>query len=414
MATFGDITVRNFKVSQVSDFFGEAYFRRAVTFRDLVTFRHNAETSGECQYDKNMEYTDINPCIIWSNDKKDEPVKIMYNYLDEYRPPAGLKVVGDPKKNSSPAWFEVEGDIIIGGALQQRNGDIYTDHRFLSNNKNENKAKDPSNSEKIDPQFNGHYPAFEVRGSDSWDSIIWEVNNAPDIPDSQIADFEKIKSEYEKEMLKCNWASQNGYYEMYKKGSHNLQLWSSKTNNRQDDLLVREITPEGDITIGKYFPEEEENPKRYGNLNVGNEIRAYKVYNAVWNDLTDLIDVPEDTKLEYGKCYIFDGKKYFPSKHYGQKGIIGIHSDTSGLSMGLKPNKTQLSIAVAGFVLAYVDKDYPPGTPLTCSKDGSLTKLKKIDKILSPESIVGTFYKPELKEKWYGIKVNGRKWIKIL
>lgn len=153
-----------------------------------------------------------------------------------------------------------------------------------------------------------------------------------------------------------------------------------------------------------------------GGLTVSGDIYGYKVHNAVWNDLVDCIPVPEMTNLEYGFCYCFDGKDYYRSTRYCEKGIIGIHSDTSGFMLGERPTKT-LNSSVAGYVLAYVDKEYPVGTPLTCTKQGFLTKMRMIDRIIHPERIVATFWKFEEEDKWgpkgSQVNVNGRMWVKI-
>ena len=148
-------------------------------------------------------------------------------------------------------------------------------------------------------------------------------------------------------------------------------------------------------------------------------ITGSAVYNAVWNDLADCLVVPEDTILEPGYCYCFDGEKYYKSAKYLDDGIMGIHSDTYGFAMGRREEEDQLRIhlAVAGCVLAYVDKEYPVGTPLTCMEDGRLTEIKMEDKIKYPEKIVATYWKSELGETWGSenrlVQVNGRKWVKI-
>ena len=154
-----------------------------------------------------------------------------------------------------------------------------------------------------------------------------------------------------------------------------------------------------------------------GGLGVQGNIYGSKVWGCVWNDLADCIDVPESTDLEYGYCYCFDGENYYKSTEYLNDGIIGIHSDTAGFCMGKREDGKQMDVAVAGFVLAYVDKEYPAGTPLTCTENGYLTKIEKSDKMEYPEKIVATYWKNESSEYWGGekdkIKVNGRKWVKI-
>ena len=144
---------------------------------------------------------------------------------------------------------------------------------------------------------------------------------------------------------------------------------------------------------------------------------APAVYGAVWNDLADSISVDQDCELEHGYCYCFDGEKYNKSSKYMDDGIIGIHSDTFGFRMGYEKDKKKLDVAVSGFVLAYVDKEYPSGTPLTCTENGYLTEIKKQDKIEYPEKIVATYWKNEPSDEWgteeRKVKVNGRKWVKI-
>ena len=100
-----------------------------------------------------------------------------------------------------------------------------------------------------------------------------------------------------------------------------------------------------------------------------------------------------------------------------EQGVIGIHSDTAGMVMGSKPNTKELHCGVAGFCLAYVDKEYPVGTPLTCTKGGILTEIKHNDKVEYPERVIATYWKSEPSETWGSdtekIIVNGRRWVKI-
>ena len=145
---------------------------------------------------------------------------------------------------------------------------------------------------------------------------------------------------------------------------------------------------------------------------------ATGVYNAVWNDLADCIPVDDECKVEPGYCYCFDGEKYYKATKDLDEGIVGIDSDTYGMNMGHKPGLNQMDVAVAGFVLAYVDREYKPGTPLTCTENGYLTEIKKEDKIEYPERIVATYWKSEPADEWGSdsrkVKVNGRKWVKVV
>ncbi len=159
-----------------------------------------------------------------------------------------------------------------------------------------------------------------------------------------------------------------------------------------------------------------------GNINTSKTSDAYmqagKVYCAVWNDLADSISVDADCDLDYGYCYCFDGEKYAKSSKYLSEGIVGIHSDTYGLKIGSEDGKKKLDVAVAGFVLAHVDREYAPGTPLTCTENGYLTEIRREDKIEYPERIVATYWKNEPADEWGSdskkVRVNGRKWVKVV
>ena len=120
---------------------------------------------------------------------------------------------------------------------------------------------------------------------------------------------------------------------------------------------------------------------------------------------------------EPGYCYYFNGDKYYKTDKYCQNGIIGIHSDTAGSILGKKGKHKELDISIGGFVLAYVDKVYKQGTPLTATKDGKLTKMGFISRILHPERLVATYWKPESQKEWGDdnrkVQVNGRTWVKV-
>lgn len=142
------------------------------------------------------------------------------------------------------------------------------------------------------------------------------------------------------------------------------------------------------------------------------------VTGAVWNDLIDCIDIPKDDIIESGYCYcMYEDGHYHKSEKYLDNRFIGIDSDTYSLAMNMEPEKRKLNAAVSGFVLAYVDKEYPIGTALTCTENGYLTEIKKEDKCYNPERIIATYWKSEEREEIIKedrtIKVNGRKWVKI-
>jgi hypothetical protein len=140
-----------------------------------------------------------------------------------------------------------------------------------------------------------------------------------------------------------------------------------------------------------------------------------KVYSAVWNDIADYFEIDNKVEVEFGKVYVTEesGKTRL-SKKRCEKNIIGIASDTYGMSVGKKgKDKKEIPIALAGLVLAHLDKVYSRGTALTCTKDGKLTKMRFCEKLFHPERMVAIFYKPENAKKWNGVNVNNRHWVKI-
>ena len=99
--------------------------------------------------------------------------------------------------------------------------------------------------------------------------------------------------------------------------------------------------------------------------------------------------------------------------------VLGIYSDTYGMSVGSnarskkRPDNT-VPVAVAGFALAYVDKEYKPGTALTVSSNGKLTKAGLLTKLFNRKTIVGYFDRKESEDLYMSTAVNGRSWVKVI
>ena len=149
-------------------------------------------------------------------------------------------------------------------------------------------------------------------------------------------------------------------------------------------------------------------------LNYEGYFYASRVYNAVWNDIVDFVEVPQDLTVEYGKVYVRN-RNYIVEKssQYMQKGILGIASDTFGIAAGKVEDFKQVPIAIGGYVLAYTRAIYEPGTALTSDSEGYLIEMSEKDKVAFPERIVAVFDRPEPKEVWNAIAVKGRNWVKV-
>jgi hypothetical protein len=148
---------------------------------------------------------------------------------------------------------------------------------------------------------------------------------------------------------------------------------------------------------------------------VGGAFSARKVWNAVWNDYADFQKL--DDKLIAGKCYVETKTGAKIAVERCQMGLAGIATDTFGMAVGQGVNPTEVPLAVAGWVLAYVDKEYASGTALTCDAQGNLTEMSLEEKRSFPERIMAIYKRPE-PNKEFGdevtkIAVNGRHWVKV-
>ncbi|MFW6226143.1 MAG: hypothetical protein ACOC3V_04225 [bacterium] len=225
----------------------------------------------------------------------------------------------------------------------------------------------------------------------------------------------------------CNslYVNQSSIFVGGAKISYNSTSGKFEFDTGSGSTPAAEVRIAGDIGSGtvKYSGQVLENGAFFGGstaptditpLNYNGYFKATKVYNAIFNDIVDFIEIPEDIEIEYGKAYILTPTYvYRQSINYLEMGIVGIASDTYGFGVGKKEKIKQLPIAIGGFVLAYVDKEYAPGIPLTVTQDGYLTEILHDDKSQYPERIVATFWKPEKEKEWNGIKVNNRMWVKV-
>ncbi|MFN8846950.1 MAG: hypothetical protein ACK5V3_01065 [Bdellovibrionales bacterium] len=146
------------------------------------------------------------------------------------------------------------------------------------------------------------------------------------------------------------------------------------------------------------------------------EFRAAKVWGAVWNDYADFQKLND--KLVYGKVYYdtIEGAKICTQRC--QMGIMGVATNTFGAAVGQGANYGfEVPIAVAGWVLAYVDKEYPTGTPLTNDESGNLTEMTLEEKRNYPERLIATYKKKELDIEWgmegKKVAVDGRHWVQV-
>mgnify|MGYP004525270821 CR=1 FL=1 len=142
-------------------------------------------------------------------------------------------------------------------------------------------------------------------------------------------------------------------------------------------------------------------------------LSATYVANAIWNDIADYLEVDEDLEVIYGRTYTRDPETLKIRLAQKNEPIIGIASDTCGFKVGRNTDIHQIPIAIGGWVLAYVDNTYKPGTLLKVGDDGILTKATKRDEIFNAFRVVASYDRPEPQESWHGKEVKGRHWVKV-
>ena len=102
-------------------------------------------------------------------------------------------------------------------------------------------------------------------------------------------------------------------------------------------------------------------------------------------------------EFEPGYCYSQTKHNIERTEKYADPAVVGIGTNDG-------------SLAMSGFVLAYIDQEYEPGTLLTTTPFGTLT----MSNFKTPGTLIAKYLKPEPEEYWEGEKVNGRHWVKIL
>jgi hypothetical protein len=154
-------------------------------------------------------------------------------------------------------------------------------------------------------------------------------------------------------------------------------------------------------------------PDSTARINYDGFFYATKTYNPVYNDIADFQDVIDE--IIPGMCYYdtYEGAKLCTQRC--QMAVMGIASDTFGMSVGSDSNKEKIPVAISGWVLAYVDQIYPCGTPLTNDENGYLTEMTKEEKSEYPERLIATYKKSEELDSWGPecINVNDRHWVKV-
>lgn len=235
-----------------------------------------------------------------------------------------------------------------------------------------------------------------------------------------IQESDKIYSQSPDEKLKADSTDPTAGYLSDKIDTATLNVNTSTHKLEIKDVFVRisgdEMTGElkisGSTKADGYLYAGTDDPTNTTRLNYDGYFYATRVYNAVYNDIADFIVIPNDVEIEYGKVYKRNKDFTISTTNWYLDDFIGIASDTYGYGLGNSAGK-RIPIAIAGFVLAYVDQQYPPGSPLVAGPNGKLTLLKEEDLIANQYKIVAFYDRPERNSIWNGIIVDGRHWVKV-
>lgn len=133
---------------------------------------------------------------------------------------------------------------------------------------------------------------------------------------------------------------------------------------------------------------------------------------AAYNDYAEYRRSIESIPAGYCVASSDKGEVYKTSKKF--QACDGIVSDTFGFAIGSEYGSVPL--AVAGRVLAYYEgdiNDYHSGDTVCAGPEGKVCKMTREEIKKYPDRIIGIVSEIPNYEKWNGIKVNNRIWIKV-
>lgn len=110
-----------------------------------------------------------------------------------------------------------------------------------------------------------------------------------------------------------------------------------------------------------------------GDITVLNDIYADKIYGSVWNDIAEFMPTAEPS--EPGDVLVMTERGVMPShKHFGDKRVVGVHSDTFGYALNSKNKEGKTPVGLAGRVSVKIKGQVEIGDLLVSTSDGFATK----------------------------------------
>lgn len=135
---------------------------------------------------------------------------------------------------------------------------------------------------------------------------------------------------------------------------------------------------------------------------------------AAWNDYAEC---REGERVEPGMCVIEAGDDTLKLSDKYAFGASYIVSDTYGMAIG-ETDKARIPIAVSGRVLAYTEEGrdlYTDhiGDPVCSGPNGKIMLMDQYDVERYPYAIIGVVSSVPNYQRWNGVEVDGRVWIKV-
>lgn len=307
-----------------------------------------------------MDSTTTNPRITFSEKDSSgesiQPVHLVYTDYDTYRHPAGLKVIGG--SNATPAWFEVEGTMIVGDTLN------------VSDNITTNK-----NLFMIEPSL--------TKGTAPTETTYASLMVLDSTRDSAA-----------------------------KHRSAMLQSYVNASKTSAIRLYAYQWAADSEVSTHFYVQIDKDGNKSAG-VSTGT-----KLYGAVWNDYAEFRKYRDKKEIPYGRIVIENGDDSLSLASARLQKGCNVCSDTFGFAIG-KTEENQMPIAVAGRALVYTFEDrysYSPGDAVCSAPNGTISKMSREEIKEYPDCIVGYVSAIPEYEFWGDTNtvVDGRIWIKVI
>ena len=432
-----------------------------LNYRYNTMYGHQLYLSGTTN--ATMTAASTNPRITFAESTNTQPVHLIYTDYDNYRSPAGLKVIGGD--SATPAWFEVEGNAYIGNGyveiLKDGEGgtiklhsksdtyiyeiDAYNDETIRIHTA----SKNPNGVNKF-ISWNGKtgnlsldglvyiknaYPAMAMEGDGSY----WGMGT-PDAGFSNwirttvngIIPYSSDGTNGKSSLGTSSWPFATVYAKTFYGAFSGTATYGTYLGNSTNRFVAG-------YSSGVLLSAQRSGVTRWAIERSGENqwltahfydtagtwlsgkrlwMQGDAITGAVWNDYAEY---RESDCIEPGYVLSENGDDSLSKTQQRLSHFAGISSDTWGFCQG-ETEKAKTPIAVAGRVLVYTyqnRENYRPGDCVCAAPDGTVDLMTREEIIQYPDRIVGTVSCVPTYEIWGSgdrapVQVNGRIWIKVI